>query len=87
MWWNFSSDMAAAAFEAQRVIALRMMKLAQGGPAAQQEAQKMVSEKIMASTEAAMALASGSSPESVLTRYRTIMRANEKRLSGPKRKR
>jgi len=87
MWWNFSSDMAAATFEAQRVIALRMMKLAQGGPAAQQEAQKMVSEKIMASTEAAMALASGSSPESVLTRYRTIMRANEKRLSGPKRKR
>ena len=87
MWWNFSSDMAVATFEAQRVIALRMMKLAQGGPAAQQEAQKMVSEKIMASTEAAMALASGSSPESVLTRYRTIMRANEKRLSGPKRKR
>ncbi len=81
MWWKFSSDMAMAAFEAQRVIALRFVKLAQGGPAAQQEAQKMVSEKIMASTEAAMALASGSSPESVVRRYRTIMRANEKRLS------
>lgn len=85
MWWKFSSDMAAATFEAQRVIALRLMKLAQGGPAAQQEAQKMVSEKIMASTEAAMALASGSSPEAVVRRYRTIMRANEKRLSKRKR--
>ena len=84
MWWNFTSDMAAATFEAQRVIALRLMKLAQGGPAAQLEAQKMVSEKIMASTEAAMALASGRSPESVVRRYRTIIRTNEKRLLGHK---
>jgi hypothetical protein len=87
MWWNFSNDMAAATFEAQRVIVLRWMKLAQGGPAAQREARKMVSEKIMASTEAAMALASGSSPESVIRRYRTMMRANEKRLSGRRGKR
>jgi len=86
MWWNFSSDVAAATFEAQRVIALRLMKLAQGGPAAQQEAQMMVSEKMAASVEAAMALASGSSPESVMRRCRTIMRANEKRLSSRKRK-
>jgi hypothetical protein len=84
MWWKFSRDVTAAAFEAQQVIALRMMKLAQGGPAAQQEVQKMVSEKIMASTEAVIALAKGSSPESVVRRYRTIMRANEKRLAGRK---
>jgi hypothetical protein len=87
MWWNFSSDVAAAMFEAQRVIVLRVMKLAQGGTGAEQEAQRMVSEKLVASTEAAMALAGGRSPESVLRRYRTIMRANEKRLSARKRKR
>ena len=85
MWWIFSSDIAEAAFEAQRVIALRLVKLAQGGPAAQQEAQRMVSEKVLASTEAVIALASGRSPESVVRRYRTIMRANEKRLSKRKR--
>ena len=86
MWWTFSSDMAAAAFQAQRVIALRLMKLAEGGPGAEQEARKMVNEKMVASVEAATNLAAGGSPESVLRRYRTIMRANEKRLSAPKRK-
>jgi len=87
MWWKFSSDVAAATFEAQRVIALRLMKLAGGGPAAQHEAQKMVSEKMVASVEAASTLAGGGSMETVVRRYRTIMRANEKRLSGRKRKR
>ena len=82
MWWKFSSDVAAATFEAQRVIALRLMKPAGGGPAAQHEAQKMV-----ASVEAASTLAGGGSMETVVRRYRTIMRANEKRLSGRKRKR
>jgi hypothetical protein len=86
MWWKFSSDVAAATFEAQRVIALRLMKLAQGGPAARNEANKMISEKMAASAEAAVSLSSGGSLESVLRRYRTIMRANEKRLTGPKRK-
>jgi hypothetical protein len=82
MWWKLSCDIAAANLEAQRVIGLRMIKLAKGGPAARDEAQKMVSEKLAASAEAASALAGGSSVESVLRRYRTIMRANEKRLSG-----
>jgi hypothetical protein len=87
MWWKFSGDVAAAGFEAQRVIALRLMKLAQGGPAARKEAEKMVSEKMAASAEAAVTLAGGGSLEAVVRRYRTIMRANEKRLSGSKRKR
>jgi len=87
MWWKFSNDVAAATFEAQRVIALRVMKLAAGGPAARHEAQRMVSEKIIASAEAATTLAVGGSLESVVRRYRTIMRANEKRLSSRKRKR
>ena len=86
MWWKFSQDIAAANLEAQRVIALRMMKLAKGGPAAHKEAHKMVSEKLQASMEAAATLAAGGSLERVLSRYRTIMRANSKRLSKPRRR-
>jgi hypothetical protein len=83
-WPKFSNDMILASGEAQRVIALRLMKLSRGGPAAIREANQMVSEKVAASVEAAMTLAGGSSPEKVLRRYRTIMRANEKRLRAAK---
>jgi hypothetical protein len=84
-WWKLSTDIALAGFEAQQVIALRLMKLAAGGPAAEREARRMVTEKIVASAEAAATLASGGSPQTVLRRYRTIMRANNQRLSGRKR--
>jgi len=80
-WWKLSSDLAFAGMEAQGVIALRMMKLARGGPAAEREARRMVAEKIGASAEAAVALASGRSPDSVVRRTRTVIRANKKRLS------
>jgi hypothetical protein len=85
MWWKLSCDIAAANLQAQRVIALRLIKLSEGGPAAQQEAEMMVSEKLAASAEAAVSLASGKSVESVVRRYSAIMSANEKRLSGCKR--
>ena len=58
-WWKLSTDLALAGFEAQRVIALRLAKLAAGGPAADREARRMVTEKIAASTEAAATLATG----------------------------
>ncbi len=80
-WWKLSSDLALANLEAQRVIALRLAKLAKGGPAAQRESRRMVVEKIAASAEAGLALAAGRTPQSVLRRYRTIMRANGKRLA------
>ncbi len=70
-----------AGFEAQQVIALRLMKLSAGGKAAENEAMLMVSEKVSASVEAAMTLATGGSPEKVLKRYRTHMRANSRRLT------
>jgi hypothetical protein len=79
-WWKLSSDLAFAGMEAQRVVALRLAKIAKGGPAAERESRRMVAEKIGASAEAAVALASGRSPQSIVRRYRTIMRANEKRL-------
>ena len=80
-WWKFSEDVMLAGWEAQRVVALRMLKLSQGGPAAASEASLMISEKARASFETATTLMGGGSPEKVLRRYRTIMRANEKRLS------
>jgi hypothetical protein len=86
MWWKLSRD-ACANLEAQMVVALRLLKLAKGGPAAQKEAHKMVSEKLVASVKAATTLVGGGSLQSVVKRYRTIVRANKKRLSGNKGKR
>lgn len=80
-WWTLSADLAMAGLEAKNVIALRLMKLGSGGPAAAQEARLMVSEKVLASAEAMMTLASGGSTDAVLSRYRTIMRANRRRLA------
>ena len=81
MWWKFSNDVLLANLEAQRVIALRFHKFSMGGLAAQKEAQRMVSEKVLAFAGAATTLASGGTPQKVLRRYRSIMRANAKRLS------
>lgn len=86
MWWKLSWTIAAASLEAQQVIALRLMKLAKGGPAARKEAHKMVAEKMLASVEAATALAGGAAPHKIVRRYRTIMRANSKRLTGTRTK-
>jgi hypothetical protein len=83
-WMKLSSDLILANFQAQRVIGLRLAKLAKGGPAAEVESRRMVAEKVTAATEAATSLASGKSAHSVVRRYRTIMRANERRLSRHK---
>jgi hypothetical protein len=84
-WWKFTSDLAMAGFEAQRVIALRLVKLAAGGPAAAVETETMITEKIAASAEAATTLMAGGSAQKVLRRYRTIMQANERRLRSGRR--
>jgi hypothetical protein len=84
-WLKYSRDLALSGFEAQRVIALRLLKLAAGGPAATVEARRMLAEKWTASAEAAATLASGGSPPKVLKRYRAIMLANERRLKRRKR--
>ena len=80
-WMRLSSDVMLAHFEAQRVIALRLAKLAQGGKSAEVESRRMITEKMTAAVEAATALTAGKSPHAVLRRYRTLMRANERRLS------
>lgn len=86
-WLDLTMRTTMLAFEAQRVIGLRVMKMAAGGPAAGREAERMVAEKGEALAEAATILATGGSPEAVVRHYRTRVRANERRLSKTKRRR
>ncbi|KQO53487.1 MULTISPECIES: hypothetical protein [unclassified Methylobacterium] len=80
-WWKLGMDATLLAMESQQVIGLRLAKLSLGGPAAQIEAQRMVSEKIMAAGEAALLMATGGSTQSMVTGYRRKVRANARRLS------
>jgi hypothetical protein len=57
-------------FEASTVVGLRMLKMSGGGTEAYDEAQLMVVEKIRASIESVVALMGGSTPHSVIERYR-----------------
>jgi hypothetical protein len=70
------------AFEANGVIALRMMKLMRGGRTARREAKLMVSEKVHAAVEAAASLMAGASGDEIVHRYRRHVAANAKRLGG-----
>jgi hypothetical protein len=83
------SDAAALVLEAQGVIAMRLVKIAAGGPAADAECHLMVAEKFAAYAAAhgvaAAALASGKSfPDAAalaLVPVRREVRANHRRLS------
>jgi hypothetical protein len=77
-----AAEGARFAFEVQQVIALRALKIAAGGAAAQIEATRMISEKALAAAEAAAILTTGGSGRKVARRYRTHVRANLQRLRG-----
>ena len=68
------------AIESQTVIALRMMKLASGGSAAADEAQRMVSEKVSAGVSAAATVLTGGSVDKAIRETRRHVRRNAKRL-------
>jgi len=76
--------------DVQQVMALRIMRLASGGPDAATEAQQMISEKLAAFGEAQVALmsalATGSSldtaAEKAYAPYRRAVRANSRRLGS-----
>ena len=70
------------AFEAQRVVELRMVRLAWGGEEGRAEAQSMVIEKMQAAGEAMTTLMMGGSPETVIARYREHVAFNTKRLTA-----
>jgi hypothetical protein len=80
-WLGLTFDAALLTFESQRVVSLRLACLAAGGAAAEAEAQRMVLEKGAAFVEAATTLACGGSPKTVIRRYRSHVRANERRLA------
>jgi hypothetical protein len=87
-WFTLSMQMMKLGMESQVIILQRLSRLQMGGPVAQREAVRMVTEK--ATTAAAetfamsMALASGKSPQSALEStvrsYRKKVAANRRRL-------
>lgn len=80
------SRAAALAFELNRVIALRLAKLAAGGATARAEASRMVSEKISEAWGAGVTLMTGGSSARVIAQYRKRVAANAKRLGSARRK-
>jgi len=88
-WLDLSFKAFQLGLEAQSVIALRMMRLASGGPRAQAEARRMVTEKATATAEAQLAattaVLSGSKDHVIagkaLKVFRKRVRANKRRLS------
>lgn len=79
-WMRLTVDATFLGLESQRVVSLRLARLAAGGVAAEAEAQRMVLEKASAFMEAATTLAFGGSAGKVIRRYRMHVRANERRL-------
>jgi hypothetical protein len=89
-WFALATKTAQLGFEAQNVIALRLMRLAAGGKSGQAEASRMISEKYSALAEvqmiAAMGVSAGRSSEvvagKILRSYEKHVRANQRRLSA-----
>ena len=89
-YMNAWFEAARFASDSQSVIALRLMRIAGGGPQATTEASQMISEKVSAFAEAqgAMfaALATGKSLQSAANLayvpYRRAVRANRRRLGS-----
>ena len=79
-WMKLSFDTAMLGLETQRVMGLRLAKMGAGGPAAQAEAFRMITEKGAALVEATLTMAGGGSAERIIRRYRTHVRSNKKRL-------
>jgi hypothetical protein len=86
-WIKLASQMATLSWEAQQVIALRMLRIAQGGRRGHKEISTMTAEKVKALVEAQLALA-GAAPrnphraaKTILGVYRKRVRKNKGRLS------
>lgn len=87
-WLALSSQAALLGFEAQGVVALRMIRLAAGGARGRSEAQRMVAEKIDALTEAHAAAADAAitdgsghrAAQKILDIYQRRVRGNHRRL-------
>jgi hypothetical protein len=87
--WRAYLRLAQIGWDANVVVALRLMRLASGGALAQREAQRMIAEKAVAAGEAqtvaAAKMLSGrgvkAATKSASAVYRRKVRANRRRLS------
>ena len=87
-YWKLWLALSDIGFDAQRVIALRLAKIAAGGAGADIECRRMVSEKFAAAAAAqalaAAAFARGEGPDaaatSALAPVQAAVRANRRRL-------
>lgn len=86
-WFEIGMDAWALAAESNVVVVMRIGSLAQGGPAAVQEAGRMVTEKVAANLALGCDLMTGklgSSPEAIVSgsiaHYSKSVVANRKRL-------
>ena len=91
-YWKVWHDAWGLGFEAQRVISMRLTRIAAGGTAADAECRRMVSEKFVAAAAAqaaASALASGKGVDAAtrqaLAPVKRAVQANRRRLSRAKR--
>ena len=88
-WLALSFQTAQLGLDAQRVVALRLMRLSGGGAAGAAEARRMVADKMAALTEAqsaaAVAVLTGDIHKlsiKVLQVFKKRVRANKNRLSN-----
>ncbi len=70
------------AVEAQKVIELRLVRIAWGGADARSEMMSMVGEKVVAAMEAANTLMAGGTHDQVVARYRELVADNTRRLTA-----
>ena len=87
-WLRLGHDAWMLGAEAATVMTLRTMKIAAGGPAAEREARRMVSEKVEAAQAlqvmaltGALGVTAPSVVDKSLQHYRRKVRANRRRLS------
>jgi hypothetical protein len=87
-WLSLGFQTAQLGLEAQRVVALRLMRLAGGGTSGLTEARLMVTDKMAAMSEAHFAAAAGvltgdshKAAKHVLRVFKKRVRANRRRLS------
>jgi hypothetical protein len=87
-WLRLGLNTWALGMEASQVIALRTLKILSGGSAGQDEARRMVDEKIQAGLDLQSAALTGNlgptahgAAGKVVSHYRRKVRANRRRLS------
>jgi hypothetical protein len=92
-WFQIGLSAWALGAEASAVVALRTLKLMQGGIAAEAESRRMIEEKLKAAFELQTKAITGGlqgAPHTIVDRtlkhYRRKVRANRRRLSRRKRR-